>query len=198
MWKIILKKCWYFILIAAVIAPGGCSSPGSEYSRLVKKELAKGTRSDSLFMGIYLGMSSKEFYGHCWDLNKKGLFTNGSLNTTVLYKIPTALRFPASMNFYPDFYEDKIFRMRVSFEYDGWAPWNRNRYADSLLPDVLQLYKKWYREGNDFIKIADKIRGVIYVKVDGNRRITIGRFDDQLVKVDYSDLLVEEKLKLKK
>jgi len=33
------------------------------------------------------------------------------------------------------------------------------------------------------------------VKVDGNRRITIGKFDDRKVKVDYTDLLIEQKLK---
>ena len=58
-------------------------------------------------------------------------------------------------------------------------------YADSLLPDVLSMYKKWYSDGNSFIQINDQKKGVIYVKVDGNRRITIGKYDDMLVKVDY-------------
>ena len=182
--------------IAVMISFSSCSYfGGSEYSRLVKKELAKGTRSDSLFMGIYLGMTSKAFYDHCWEMNKKGLFTNGTTNTSVLYKIDKGVRYPVSMNFYPDFYQDKIFSMRVSFEYDAWAPWNRTQYADSLLPDVLRMYKKWYPAGNDFMKITNKERGTIYVKVDGNRRITVGSFDDKLVKVDYTDLLIEQKLK---
>jgi hypothetical protein len=193
-------KHWvYFFLLTAAISFCSCSYfGGSEYSRLVKKELAKGTRSDSLFMGIYLGMTSKAFYSHCWDMNKKGLFTNGSNNTSVLYKIDKDLKYKASMNFYPDFYEDKVFSMWASFEYDAWAPWNKQLQADSLLPDVLKLYKKWYPEGNNFITITNKERGTIYVKVDGNRRITIGRFDDRMVKVDYTDLLVEEKIKQKK
>ena len=85
--------------------------------------------------------------------------------------------------------------MRVGFQYNAWAPWNKAQFSDSLLPDVLKMYKKWYPEGNDFIKIVDKTKGTIYVKVDGNRRITIGRFNDMLVKVDYTDLLVEQKVK---
>ncbi len=199
MQRINLKHCMYFFSITAVISFCSCSYfGGSEYNRLVKKELAKNVRVDSLFMGIYLGMTSKAFYSHCWDLNKKGLFTNGSTNTSVLYKVSEGLKYPASMNFYPDFYEDKVFSMWASFEYNGWAPWNKTLYADSLLPDVLHLYKKWYPGGNDFITITNKERGTIYVKVDGNRRITIGKFDDKLVKVDYTDLLIEEKLKLKK
>ncbi len=85
--------------------------------------------------------------------------------------------------------------MRVTFQYNAWAPWNRAQFADSLLPDVLKMYKKWYPNGNEFIEMTDKSRGTIYVKVDGNRRITLGRFDDMIVKADFMDLLVEEKLK---
>ena len=66
--------------------------------------------------------------------------------------------------------------------------------ADSLLPDVLALYKKWYSDGNSFIQIDDEEKGTIYVKVDGNRRITIGKYDDMMVKVDYTDMLVEKQI----
>ncbi|MBK5269422.1 MAG: hypothetical protein JJE22_00280, partial [Bacteroidia bacterium] len=77
---------------------------------------------------------------------------------------------------------------------NGWAPWNKHMYADSLLPDVLNLYKKWYSGGNSFIQIDDKEKGTIYVKVDGNRRITIGKYDDMIVKIDFTDMLVEKKI----
>ena len=85
--------------------------------------------------------------------------------------------------------------MRVTFQYNGWAPWNKNLFADSLLPDVVRLYNKWYPGGNQFIEIADKVKGVIYVKVDGNRRITVGRFSDMIVKAEFTDLLIENKIK---
>jgi hypothetical protein len=186
----------FFCAVIVFVFFYGCSSSGGEqYSKLVKKELASGARVDSLFLGIHLGMTSKEFYGHCWELNKKGLLTDGEGNTAVLYKLDKGLKYPASMNFYPDFYENKISVMRANFQYNAWAPWNKAQFSDSLLPDVLTLYKKWYPSGNDFIAITDKARGTIYVKVDGNRRITIGRFNDMLVRVDYTDLTIEEKLK---
>lgn len=186
----------YILVLTLLISVSSCSNfSDSEYNRIVKKELAKGIRSDSLFMGIYLGMHSKAFYGHCWEMNKKGLVTNGSNNTTVLYKVTKELKYISSMNFYPDFQDDKIFRMKVSFDYDGWAPWNKPHSADSLLPDVLHMLKNWYPNSNDFIKMTDKDRGTIYVKVDGNRRITAGIFDERTVKVDYTDLLIEEKQK---
>jgi hypothetical protein len=63
--------------------------------------------------------------------------------------------------------------------------------------DVLHLYEKWYSEGNSFIQLNDETKGTIYVKVDGNRRITIGRYNDMIVKVDYTDLLLEKQGKKK-
>jgi hypothetical protein len=166
-----------------------------KYQQLVKRELAQGERKDSLFLGVYLGMSSKAFYMHCWDMNKKGLFTDGADNTAVQYKITAGLKYPGTMNFYPQFHDGKISKMGVSFRYDGWAPWNKHMISDSLKKDVLHLYNKWYPDGNSFIKIEDKERGVIYVKIDNNRRIIIGSYDEAHVKVDYTDLLTEQQLK---
>jgi hypothetical protein len=197
--KVVVKYYTFLFLITVMVFVCSCSwFGGTEYSRLVKKELATGKRNDSLFMGIYLRMPAKAFYGYCWQMNKKGLFTNGTSGISVMYKIPTDLKYPVTMNFFPYFNDDKITGMWANYEYDAWAPWNRNQFADSLLPNVVSMYKKWYPGGNDFIKITDKDKGTVYVKVDGNRRITIGQFNEKIVKVDYTDLLVEKKLKLKK
>lgn len=190
------KHSIYLFAMAVIISVCSCSSSGSEkYNKLVRKELAKGTRVDSLFLGLSFGMTSKTFFGYCWELNKKGIISDGSNNTMVLYKLDSALKHPTSMNFYPDFVENKIANMRVTFQYNAWAPWNKDQFSDSLLPDVLQLYKKWYPGGNEFIEIIDKGKGTIYVKVDGNRRITVGKYDDMIVKAEFTDLLIEEKLK---
>jgi hypothetical protein len=167
-----------------------------KYQTLLKRELAAGRRMDSLFFGIYLGMPDKEFYVHCWGMNKKGVFTDGADNTAVLYNITEGLQYPASMNFYPEFYNNRISKMNVSFRYDGWAPWNKHMVSDSLRQDVLQLYKKWYAGGNPFICIEDPDRGTIYVKVDGNRRIIIGSYDEAHVKVNYTDLFIEKENKM--
>jgi hypothetical protein len=183
-------------VLALAIGVWSCSpGPKDEYSRLVKQELATKKRKDSLFLGISFGMTSKEFFGYCWELNKKGIVTDGSNNTMVLYKMDSALKYPASMNFYPDFHENKIFHMRVTFQYNAWAPWNKAQFSDTLLPDVLRLYRQWYPGGNPFIEMKDSTKGTIYVKVDGNRRILLGKQDDMVVRADYTDLLIEKKLK---
>lgn len=193
--EIIKMKVAVVLLSCSLLISCGKETGYKKYQALVKQELADGQRVDSLFLGVYLGMSSKEFYMHCWDMNKKGLFTDGEDNTAVLYNMTGGLNHPASMNFYPEFYKDKISKMGVSFRYNGWAPWNKHMFSDTLKQDVLRLYKKWYPGGNPFIKIEDKDRGVIYVKVDGNRRIIIGSHDEVYVKVDYTDLFIEKKLK---
>jgi len=177
-----------YILFVFVIALMHASCTGDEYDRMLEKELSKGKKEDTLFFGIKFGMTNKEFFAHCWEMNKKGIFTDGTNNTAVLYKMKTELKHEASMNFYPDFENGKIVRMKTNFQYDGWAPWNKALFADSLLIDVLDLYRRWYR-GNEFIKMTNAEKRTIYVKIDGNRRITIGRFNDFLVKVDYADLL---------
>ncbi len=186
-----------FGLLLAVFVLISCTKKTAyeQYKNTVERELSSEQRVDSLFFGVYLGMSSKEFYGHCWEMNKEGLFTNGENNSTVLYKLNNGeLSYPASMNFYPAFFKDEIYQMSASFEYDAWAPWNKHLHTDSLQPRVLELYKKWYSEGNPFISMKDEKRGTIYVKVDGNRRIIIGRYDERRVKVDYTDLWVENKM----
>lgn len=182
------------VAIAIIIGTLSCGSVEQQYEKLVKKELAKGQRFDSLFLGIHFGMDAKVFYDSCWQMNKRGLLMDGTNNTMVLYKMKDQLKYPVSMNFYPDFYKGKIFHMRVNYKYDAWAPWNKYLYADSLMSKLMVLYKKQY-PGNDFIKIKDKQNDDVFFKVDGNRRIIVGTPDDMSVNVDFTDLLVEEKLK---
>jgi hypothetical protein len=182
-------------IIICVLMLTGCSESGIDaYNSLLEKERAGNKRINDIFMGISLGMTNKDFYMHCWDMNKKGLFFDGSGNTAVKYKLKNKeLKHDAEMNFYPEFTHGKIAGMWVKFQYEGWVPWNKKLDSDDLLEDVLQLYRKWYAEGNPFITINDKERGTIYIKVDGNRRIIIGRFDEVQVKVDYTDLSALQK-----
>ncbi|HEX8277189.1 MAG TPA: hypothetical protein VF540_00785, partial [Segetibacter sp.] len=153
--KDILKALLLFFVI---IAYTSCKRDNSinQYNRLVKSELASNKRVDSIFFDIKFGMTGKEFFAYCWEMNKKGLFTDGQSNTAVLYRLNhNELKYPASMNFYPEMNKNQINKMMVTFQYDGWAPWNKHLFSDSLLLDVLQLYRKWYSKGNSFIEIKE-------------------------------------------
>ncbi len=160
----------------------------SEYDRMEREELSKGIRVDTMFLGLRLGMTSNEFFRQCSELNKKHVVRDG-LGMRVQYDV-TDLNHPASMNFYPDFRNDQIYQMPVIFSYKGWAPWNKDLSSDKLQMDVVKLFEKWY--GGNFIEIKHPDKGVAYVKVDGNRRITVFKQDDSTVKVIFRDLLSKD------
>ncbi len=192
-YKSLRRKYWktsrWVIIVCLSLAAFSCQS---EYHQKVEQELARGMSYDSLFLGIKFGMTSKEFFSHCWELNKQGLIKEGPTNTTVEYTVDK-LNHPAKMYFYPDFYQDSIYEMPVTYMYEGWAPWNKELTADSLQLDVLRMFRKEYGDG--FMEIAHPERGTAYVRVDGNRRISIyTNPDDTQVKVTYTDLLTEKKL----
>ena len=183
---------WMIALLALPLVFQSCRS-GNSYAAMVDREVKSGKRVDDIFFDIKFGMTSKEFYLYCWNMNKKGVFTDGLNNQYVLYKPKQGdLKHPASMNFYPDFSNGRITGMRVLYQYDEWAPWNKKLFSDSLLKDVLNLYERMYPDGNSFMAIRNEQRGDIYVKVDGNRRITIGQFNDMVVKAVFTDLRAEK------
>jgi hypothetical protein len=132
-------------------------------------------------------MSSKDFYAHCWDLNKAGLVRQGAANTTVYFEIQD-FKHPAGMNFYPRFHEDKIIEMPVVFSYTAWSPWNKDLSADNLKLEVLDLMTQWYGDGFLEIKNPKQPDTNAYVKIDNNRRVSIYNFDDSKVQVDMIDL----------
>lgn len=138
-------------------------------------------------------MERQAFYDFCWQQNKKKVFTHGPTNRSVEYSLVNELEHPVKMRFYPSFYEEKIFEMPVTFTYEAWAPWNREYWADSLLVDMLPVFKKWY--GDDFKKLQHPTMGTVYYKIDGKRRINLFRKDDQYVQAVFTDLKVEKHLK---
>ena len=180
---------WIMALLISGSIISGCS-PKAKYDRMLKHELASGVRYDSLFMGIYLGMPEKEFYKHCWELNRKGLIRQGTNNTSVLYELRKELKYPATMDFYPNFTDGKISELPVRFAYNGWAPWNKELSSEKLQIDVLNWYKKVY--GGGFIEVKHPQKGTALLKVNGNRRISIFKEDDLHIWAVFTDMLVKK------
>lgn len=150
-------------------------------------------QTDSLFLGFHLGMPKKDFFDQCTELNKQEKVTQGgSGSTNVEYRIKDEYDSEISMRFFPTFIDEKIFEMPVTYSYIAWAPWNRQYWAEELLPKVLERYKLVY--GDDFKLINHKVQGKVYYKIDGKRRINIFIKDEQHVQVVFSDLRVEKKL----
>lgn len=172
-------------VIIGLIAFTACQS---DYEKMVERELASGIRHDSLFLGMHFGMTRDSFYRHCFALNRQGLVTNGPQNNTVLYVIE-GYRYTIDMNFYPDFEQDKIFKMPVVFNYQAWAPWTKDLYADKLVPDVLELLTRWYGPG--FLAKKTPDNKPFWVKVDGNRQILVSIQNERNVRAEISDLTVK-------
>lgn len=179
------------LLSVSVIMIIGCT-PRARYERMMQRELASGERHDSIFMGMYLGMTSKDFYMHCWDLNRKGLIRQGLNNTTVQYQMKDELPHPAVMDFYPRFMNDRIYEMPVRYKYNGWAPWNKELSSTALQKDLLKIYEKKYGKG--FIKVEHPVQGKAFVKIDGNRKITLFTNDQLHVWAYFTDLTVSREL----
>jgi hypothetical protein len=181
------------IICALAFILSRCSK--SEYTRLVERELAKGVRKDSLFLGLKFGTSKAEFYDRCTMLNKQHITTMGIRNSNVLYTIKDSVGV-INMHFFPEFENDSIYQMPLLFTYVNWSPWNRKTHPDSLLVKVTKIFANWY--GSSFIKVRrDEQNDFAYVAVDGNRRITLFTSGEMDVKGTMTNLLVENKLKKK-
>jgi hypothetical protein len=100
------------------------------------------------------------------------------------------MKYPCILNFYPQFINGKIYEMPVVFTYEGWAPWNKQLSADNLQTDVLNWYKKLY--GGGFIEVRHPVHGSAFVKINGNRRITVFKEDDSHVWAIFTDMLVKK------
>ena len=103
-----MNKIVLFILFSIIII----SCQTNPYLELERNELASGERYDSLFLGVKFGMTSKDFYAHCWDLNKRQLITQGPSNNSVRYYLPTeSVGQKIEMLFYPVFDNDIVYEV---------------------------------------------------------------------------------------
>lgn len=179
-----IKKVLYFVLLTPFLITCNTDSK-SEYQLLVEKELAKEVRNDSLFLGYYFGMTQEEFYDHSWKLNKQELIRNGT-GAEILQEVDN-LKAGANKIFYPEFKDEKIIRMPVTYSYKGWAPWNRHLWADSLKYDIKEMLEKKYNL--TFNELNDPKSGKKqFYQVSANKEIRISEVDQSKVLVQYIDL----------
>jgi hypothetical protein len=166
----------------------------SEYEKIESRELATGKVVNELFLGLELGMTKKEFFETCWDLNKKGILSNGPTELSVQYRPTMPSGLPVQMRFYPKFEEDKIYLMPIEFSYEGWAPWNEDLSAENLRDDVVKLFEEWMGPGFFEVTNEDKTQ-IVWVKIDGNRRIRIFKKHISAVRVEIVDLKIQKSLR---
>ncbi len=179
---------WLVMVVCLMVSLESCDNR-SEYEKLVDSGLQSGETHDSLFLNFYFGISREEFFSRGWEENKKGLIAQGPRNQNIKYIMPNNEpgNSPIHMLFYPDFdAESKIKGMWLTFNYPGWAPWNRKFFSDSLIVAVQDTLMKWYG-GANFHKVTNEEEELL-VKVDGNRLISLYIEDEQNVKGYMKDL----------
>ena len=183
-----MNKILLFIFFSIIII----SCQTNPYLELERNELASGERYDSLFLGVKFGMTSKDFYAHCWDLNKRQLITQGPSNNSVRYYLPTeSVGQKIEMLFYPVFDNDIVYEVNSTFSYTGWAPWNKETDSEYLIEEVRDILSNWY--STKFFEIKNpKNNSILYATVNGNRRIAITKVSEREVRARYTDLTVEK------
>lgn len=181
-----------FILVSVLFAMA--CQPKSEYEKIKETELATGVQYDSLFAGLSFKMTRKEFYDYCWEMNSTGTFMNGT-SSQVLYDVSKDFSRPTNLTFYPKYINDKMLEMPMEFQYKDWALWNEETKVELLIEEVREVLMKWYG-GNEFIELTS-VDGstTIWVKIDGNRQIRVGRANISTAKVDITNLTVAEEIK---
>lgn len=179
----IISKLW--IVGIMYVALSGCET-ADKLETTINQELSSGIRNDSLFAGIYFGWNQKEFYDHCWQMNKQGIFANGSQGASVLYAFEDDEGYNVDLNFFPEYDNGGAYRYNASFGYNAWAPWNKQLQSDDLLKKLPGILLKWYG-GNDFFEIK-KNNISTYYKIDGNRQIAMRIKDDRLIITTFTDL----------
>lgn len=181
----------YGLIGLVLMGLSACDSPEKQYKRLEKKELAKNERYDSLFFGIHFRMSNQDFRDYCYQMNLEGKFKQGGLRnfSWVACALPDQMDYPAAINFYPEFTNDTITGMNASIYYDNATFHDGIFETDSLLLDVLKLTDHWYGAGYSRIKSPFFYKEDVYVKIKGNRRITIlPDLSGQMINLWYVDL----------
>ena len=184
-----IKGVTFFFVIMLTVA---CSQ--SQYDKVVKRELATGKEYNEMMFDMKIGLSKKEFYGKCWQLNKEKLVAQGPSNQYVRHVLDSVspIYNPSSrieMLFFGLFDDEDLMRgMRFRFSYTAWAPWNKELQPEKLQEEIKGMMKTLY-PGNDFFNLDTKVNDQpIAVKIDGNRLITVYVFDNRFVQAYIEDL----------
>ncbi len=191
-WSMLKSSRWIVYAACLIILIQGACKRESKLERTIRTELESGVRNDSLFLGVEFGITMREFYDHCWGLNKQGLVKEGPKNMSVQYIFKDTLNNPIAFEFYAHRDLDKagkIYQYNTSFYYYAWAL-NRHLYSDKLIKMLVPILMEWYGGNEPFVVTKDG-KEHLY-KIDGNRMIDLFIYDESTVVATYSDLSSEK------
>ena len=166
-----------------------CSKP-MDYQDVLEQELAKEERCDSLFYGIHFNMTTPGFQDHCMEMNRQKIFFQKGFSAELAIYFKKEFKYPVTFYFFPNLENYLIQEIAGTFHYDGWSSFNQEQSADTLILDLVRQMEEWYA-GRKFVKVpqANELLGYKYIKIDGNRMITLEKkLDTRYVYARFEDL----------
>ena len=168
----------------------------SEYKKLVRNELKKNVKNDSLFLNLKFGERNEDYLDKIWELNKKGIISQadgeyGTLRYDLKLNKSKNNIGDINMDFFPRFNNKKrLDKLTIKFSHEAWAPWNKELFSNKLIVKVMDTIIKWYK-GNDFLEAYNDInnkKSSIFYKVDGNRQFKVYFVEDHEVIAEVEKL----------
>lgn len=187
--KTIGRLLFLGILLTIVFA-SSCSRKVNldEYAR---KELEKNIRQDSLIYGIHFGMTGEEFARYCTGMNQKQIFMPSPSGTTVRLEISNGFDTPVFLDFFPVLTANNpIKRVNASMKYKNFSYYDERYKIENLVKKAIAYFEEGYG-GNEFFSIphSNKLLKLMYVKIDGNRKILLKpTFDGQELEIEFEDI----------
>jgi hypothetical protein len=189
--KITTMSFFKILLIFLLTVNLSCSS---EYDSLVKNELKKNQKVDSLFFNLRLGETKDIYHAKSWDLNNSKKVVQGRSYFYMKKVFTDPKRKDKSNDFALEFTgkfnaDKKLNLLDAKFYHLLWAPWNETYQAPKLLPRILDSLELWF-PGNSFLEIETSNDSIpkIHVKIDGDRRFRVFIENSQDIAVKIDDL----------
>lgn len=180
-----------FTIICTVLLLLGCLFGSCQkdlnYEEWVEQELADGARYDEVLLDYRLGMDTREFYEHGVELNQQGIVYGMSQIVYPFDELP----YPATMDIVGNFHEGLLYELFCTISYDDWTPGTPEYFTDRMIPELIEYFEELHGPGFRQIEHPEHERDA-WIKIDGNRRISIYPLNELHVNIEYFDLTVSD------
>lgn len=163
-----------------LVVTGFLNSCGTKpsYDEIIKEELAREIRFDSIAYGVELGMTFDDFKWRCLLQNRDGIFKPNATSDAVQITFTDGFEYPVNLEFFPADIQgehEPIAKYTASLRYEGYSNFNKKMTMENLVKETIGFFENGY-EGRKFIAVPNEKDPWIknnYVKIDGNRKITL-------------------------
>lgn len=187
-----MKNKNYLIGLFSLLMITVSCSHNQSYEDVVKEELSKGVRYDSLFYNIHLGITYDDFTFYCFKNHLDGAFKPNAKGTAVALELTEGFSAPVQLEFFPKNAQqyEPIKKFTGLVKYKDFSRYDKKYAIENLVKETLQFFEKGYG-GREFITIPheNRLLKYNYIKIDGNRKILLKpTFNGDLLLLEIEDL----------